>query len=279
MTSNCIICDTPFIPTSVRRKTCSSACARENKQLSRRRKELRRADRKAQAARVGKRCRVCNVDISHRHGTARYCSKTCWETGYQPPPQPPSPSRPRLCLRCSEPISKPRLVCDGCLKPKSWEKWNNKPRTIEEKIAVNEQKKQIVKQHTRRVRAAYAVYCELMGKTKKAPSPLLPAATCVVCGIVITGRRKRILCSKACAVTRGREIHSCRYYCEPAPATPRMIATAEWSKQRGARKFRDIHKNRPPQTEASRARRRRSQRRMTVVYKALTELGLIEMEN
>lgn len=294
MNARCAICNTPFTVSTQRRKTCSSACAHENKRRMRKEKQRRREKRKAHAARLGKRCRTCDVDISWRFGAARYCSQQCWKVAdlakrrdeYARAHIP----RARFCSKCSEPISSRRHLCDGCRKPceSGWSTWNEARRALprERQMELKERQKQSHERMKKRIRAANELYRELMGH---APKPahqqlLLPPPLCVVCGIFITGSRKRVLCSKACAEARARERSSCRYYGDPLPATPRMMATREWTADRGAKKFRN-HRRRQytpwtePWTERRRNARRASERHHTAVYAAMRELNLIEGED
>lgn len=292
---NCVICNIPFdnLIFDRRRVTCSSECSHENARRKRRRKENRRNKRKAYlqslARKRGKRCRTCNIDISRRRGNARYCSKKCFELGYQAPPRPP---QARFCQRCSEPVPKYRRLCDGCRKPREsgWSpvKAELAELPFDKRMEVKERQAQSRQKMKKRIRAANELYRELMGLAPKNEKSVQqsppPPPLCVVCGIFITGWRKRVLCSKACAEARARERSSCRYYDDPLPVTPRMIATREWTADRGAGKFRS-HRRRQytpwtePWTEQRRMGARANSRHRNAVYAAMRELNLIEGED
>jgi hypothetical protein len=221
-------------------------------------------------------CRTCGANISWRRGNAQYCSTECQNTAKlarDARQREVNRTRLRLCRKCGDTIPFPRrFVCDRCLRPREsgWRKWIRNPPTIDEKMRRKARTRLAVKKHRAKVLAAYAVYRELQGATKAQPKPSLPPPTCVVCGIMLTGFRKRILCGHpSCKQARERERWLSYYAGVPYSATPRMIAAAG---QKGNGKFRDIKKDRRRRRLRSRTER---SRREYAAYLAMKELNLI----
>ena len=207
----CIICNTPFVNLSRRlRKTCSSECARANRQRMRRLKEIRRAkrDRKLRpekyklkyklmmeqrcAARGERSCRACGTDISGRHGKTQYCSKECLAKAR---------TIPRTCRKCSEPIPSHRHLCDQCKStPKPSRNWVRQAKTIDEQIRRRTIVRRNARKRTQLQRAAYSVYRQLIGEYGKMSSP--NSANCLVCSIKLTGGRRTMCGSRSCHAAR-----------------------------------------------------------------------------
>jgi hypothetical protein len=161
--------------------------------------------------------------------------------------------------------------------------------------------KQAVKKANALVKAANQMYRELVGEPKKQKEkqprlarvlradargihiarvrvPALPLPTCVVCGIALTGKRKRILCdSQFCTEERQRERSRCQYVGGRLSETPRMIAAADFR----CKKTKNFGRFRDPKTQAPRKRIRpprsqtqRSQREYAI-YVAMREMNLL----
>jgi predicted nucleic acid-binding Zn ribbon protein len=199
----------------------------------------------------------------------------------------------RRCRECQQLILYPKQLCDPCraankIKHRQKENanrqgrgtWVNQAPTLEERLRRKAVAREIRRKYRAQTTAANQAYRELMGnkKTPRAVLPPLPPSFCVVCGIFITGYRKRNLCSRACSEERGRQRASARYYEIVLPKTPRMIATADFTLHRGAGKFRDqrhrtyLYK---PRTERHRERDRERKH----IYRAMKELNLVQQED
>jgi predicted nucleic acid-binding Zn ribbon protein len=280
----CLKCGNAILFRRLDAQFCSEACrlrARDKRRRPMRalRKALERARR-----RKDKRCQTCNADISQRHGRAIYCSRKCWESSQY------KSGGPRPCRECQQPILRPKQLCDPCraaskIKQRQRQRelrqgrgfWVNQAPTIEERLRRKAVAREIRHKYRAQIIAANQAYRELMGN-EKTPRAVLPPSFCVVCGIFITGYRKRNLCSRACSEERNRERASARYYEIVLPKTPRMIATTDF---RGAGKFRDYrdqrHRTRPyrPRTERQRERDREREH----IYRAMKELNLVQQED
>lgn len=103
---SCVGCGSEI---SFMRSSLARYCTRSCRMRARDRRKHRNRRARERAARESRFCPTCDAKIIGR-GQKRYCSRRCWQTAH--------PAAPRLCLRCSEPISSPRLVCDECLLPK-----------------------------------------------------------------------------------------------------------------------------------------------------------------
>jgi hypothetical protein len=278
----CVICNASFVNlTRVMRKTCSSECSRKNKN---RRKEARRKQKRARLREMFERfCQTCNVDISYRRENARYCSRKCSESGLS------RIKRDRSCRKCGQPVSLRRFVCDGCLIPKKYVykkgySYINRAKTSEERLNRITRTRQNTKRANLkakiRIAAANEIYSELFGKPAPAnpPSQPLPPPTCVVCGILITGWRQRILCgSRSCAAARIKETSRSHYYGKPLSASPRMIATAEL---KGTSKYRNRNwRNKKRNRNNDGERRNARHQRRYAVYVAMREMKLLPKEN
>lgn len=285
----CVICNAPFVNlTRVMRKTCSSECARKN----RRRKEKARAKRhrllnlekyrfRAELSYKRRRASQEKMQSCHVCGTVlplwkhKYCSAACSSSARK---EKAKTKAERTCRKCGTGIPRYRQLCEPCrLKPKPKRNWIRDAKTVEESIRRIAIQKAAKHKRNRLIRAANAIYCELQGKSRKPPLPPLPPLpppTCVVCGMALTGRRKRILCgSRSCAVARQKEASRCHYLGKPLSATPRMIATAN---RKGDGKFRD--KKRKKRQSPRGSVKERYQRKYAI-YVAMREMNLLPQEN
>ena len=194
------------------------------------------------------------------------------------------------CRKCSQPILPPRFLCDTCKQPrKSWHRkgysYVGSAKTLDDRIERQERINQHAKKQKRMVRAANAVYRELQGKPEKPSRPTLPPPTCVICGIVLTGFRKRILCgSKSCEAARIEERWRCQYYGKPLSATPRMVAAVDQypiltrtKKGSTLGRFRNPKPRKSRRLPASYTRARDANKQS--VYHAMREMNLLPEEN
>lgn len=295
---NCLECSRPideFRDDSA--EYCCEACRQRARYRRKGKKRTLRRTLESARKRKDKRCRRCNADISWRPGQAIFCSKKCREVTYSIQKR---RHKLRKCRDCQQPILFPNQLCDHC-RPASkirqkqrkrerqkairqgWLGWDNQAATIEEKLRRKSLMKEWRQRRESRRKAANEIYRELMGIEKSVqPQSILPPPFCVVCGIFITGHRKRNLCSRACSEERGRQRASARYYEVILPKTARMIATADLSTNKGAGKFRDRHRYRDRRDRRHRMRTERHRerdRQRWHVYRAMKELNLVQQED
>ena len=212
----CVICNSPIIGLYCEpiewRKTCSSECAHKNRRLQEKRRHKQRRllnpekyrlkaklKRRLKVARrraaLGKRvCRVCGADISYRRTNVKYCGMECRAARAREL----KPKIERVCRKCGEPILSPRWVHDQCLSPRK--NYIKDAKTLDERLRRKKIVRRSLRKHKRLVRAAYQVFRELEGTYGKPQKP--PPSTCIVCGITLTGWRRKMCGSKSCHAAR-----------------------------------------------------------------------------
>lgn len=264
MTAACAVCSLPFEPSAIRRKTCSTPCAIENKMRMRRAKERRSARRTGRNAAAARRrrltrtkaCLGCGANLTGQLWL-RYCRIEC-----RPKPQPRaqlSKAKPRHpCTRCGVTLIRAgALYCVSC--GTSVRKARNREHSANARICIN---------------AAVQVYRMMRGEPIDQRNRSLTTAEpyrphCLVCGVVCQTRRAR-LCSESCRRERAWQHYVARYYygqSAPRPNLPPKSIRHSGAKHRARAEGRLKEKQR-------RSNRRRDTKRRAI-YRAFLDLNLM----
>jgi len=205
---------------TVRKKTCSTACAFERARRMRRAKESRhKARRYARRQRV---CRGCGVNVAK---SKQFC-------GACRPPRPSRGSRkerkpyvyqprPRLCRGCGTDIPHPLQYCSEC-RPVA------KVRSLHQNLQYSRDRKT-------KMGAAVYVFKRLTGKQERVVAKRERYQTrCLVCGIIVS-RPKNTICSETCRRARELERLEARKHGEVLlrPVLPPVnVRKKDWGKRR-----------------------------------------------